>query len=240
MRRLRRWRLPVLTLLLMAAGAAMPWAVFRAQDVYGENRQEERRLDSFSLTLREETDILSRTLRIIQDGNYSMSDWAPSAKLTEEEALGAVQEVMELMADFGLVEPWVPENMANFQASLGAVASIEDEGTSATMWMVYSENPLDGYNYFFWLDDASGKVLLVSVPIAHMEPMEDLYILMERWRQFIEVYYGVEISKIGEEWYDVCVEFYLPFQLTEAEEPLQMKLSLYYADNFSTLTPFNY
>ena len=42
MRWLKRALAPLTALLLMAAGAAMPWAVFYVQDRYEEERQEER------------------------------------------------------------------------------------------------------------------------------------------------------------------------------------------------------
>lgn len=235
MRRLRRWLPPLLTLLLIAAGAAMPWAVFRVQDAYGENRQEQRMLDLFSLTLREEAD-LGQTLRLIQGGNYGMSDQAENEVLNEEEALAAVREVLALMADFGLVDPWLPESMSGFRAQLGALFSLEDEAISIPMWTVYSG--ADGGSCLFYLDDASGKIFLANVPSPGPLAGEELYVCMERWRQFIEAYYGVEIYAASEAWYDDAVLFNLPFRLGEDEELFQLGVYLYFSDGFASLTPF--
>ena len=73
MRWLKRALAPLATLLMMAAGAAMPWAVFYVQDQYEEERQEERILDLFSLTLRQETD-LRETLGVVHHGNAGPPD----------------------------------------------------------------------------------------------------------------------------------------------------------------------
>lgn len=235
MRRLKGALLPLVTLLLMAAGAAMPWAVFRLQDAYGENRQEERQLDLFSLTLREEAD-LSRTLGLIQEGNYYTTDQAPDAALTGEEAVDAVREALKLMSDLDLVEPWVPENMSGFRALPAALVSY-GEDVSAAMWTVSSDNIVDGYNYMFWVDDASGKLFLACLPAASLPESKNLDVVEERWRQFVEVYYGVDIFAVSEEWHDSCVEFLLQFRLGE-EEPFRMRLLLSFLDNFVTLTPY--
>ena len=65
---------------------------------------------------------------------------------------------------------------------------------------------------------------------------EDVYIWMDRWRNFIEVYYGVEILEIEEMWYDDgSAEFLLPFYLGEEKELFQMRLYLYCLDGFAIL-----
>ena len=138
MRWLKRALAPLTALLLMAAGAAMPWAVFYVQDRYEEERQEERILDLFSLTLRQETD-LRETLGVVQKGDYGISDQAEGAVLTEEEALAAVREALTLMEDCGLAEPWAAENAAAFQAYSGSLFPMnEDESFSIPMWTIYS------------------------------------------------------------------------------------------------------
>lgn len=255
MRWLKRALAPLTALLLMAAGAAMPWAVFSVQDRYEEERQEERILDLFSLTLRQETD-LRETLGVVQKGDYGMSDQAEGAVLTEEEALAAVREALVLMADCGLAEPWAAENAAAFQAYSGSLFPMnEDESFSIPMWTIYSEG--GDSSYFFYLDDASGKIFHASVPIpgqtrsesvltmdrsvmsaSSSQPAgkEGVYSWMDRWRKFMEVYYGVEIQEIEEMWYDdSSAEFLLPFYLGEEEELFRMRLYLYCLDGFAIL-----
>ena len=255
MRWLKRALAPLTALLLMAAGAAMPWAVFYVQDRYEEERQEERILDLFSLTLRQETD-LRETLGVVQKGDYGISDQAEGAVLTEEEALAAVREALTLMEDCGLAEPWAAEKAAAFQAYSGSLFPMdEDESFSIPMWTIYSEG--GDSSYFFYLDDASGKIFHASVPIPGQTRIEtvptpgqqvmdasagqsagreDVYIWMDRWRNFMEVYYGVEILEIEEMWYDDgSAEFLLPFYLGEEKELFQMRLYLYCLDGFAIL-----
>ena len=57
MRRLKNGLLVALTLLLVTAGAVMPEAVSYLQDIYGANLEERFAFDSFSLTLRQESDL---------------------------------------------------------------------------------------------------------------------------------------------------------------------------------------
>ena len=255
MRWLKRALAPLATLLLMAVGAAMPWAVFYVQDQYEEERQEERILDLFSLTLRQETD-LRETLGVVQKEDYGMSDQAEGAVLTEEEALAAVREALTLMEDCGLAEPWAAEIVAAFRVYSGSLFPMnEDESFSIPMWTIYSEGGVS--SYFFYLDDASGKIFHASVPIPGQTRIEtvptpgqqvmdasagqsagreDVYIWMDRWRKFIEVYYGVEILEIEEMWYDDgSAEFLLPFYLGEEKELFQMRLYLYCLDGFAIL-----
>lgn len=255
MRWLKRALAPLATLLLMAVGAAMPWAVFYVQDRYEEERQEERILDLFSLTLRQESD-LRETLGVVQKGNYGISDQAEGAVLTEEEALAAVREALTLMEDCGLAEPRAAENAAAFRVYPGSLFPMdEDESFSIPMWTIYSEGV--GSGYYFCLDDASGKILYASVPIpgqtrieivpvpgqqvmdasaGQQAEKEDVYIWMDRWRKFMEVYYGAEILEIEEMWYDDgSAEFFLPFYLGE-EELFQMGLYLYCRDGIAILS----
>lgn len=255
MRWLKRALPPLAALLLMAAGAAMPWAVFYVQDRYEEERQEERILDLFSLTLRQETG-LRETLGVVQKGDYGMSDQAEGATLTGEEALTAVREALTLMADCGLAEPWAAENMDAFRVYPGSLFPLDEDGSfSIPIWTIYSEG--FGSSYYFYLDDASGKIFYASGPIpgqtrsealpapgqsalntASGQPsVEDVYIWMDRWREFMEVYYGVEILEIEEMWYDSgSAEFLLPFYLGEEKELFQMRLYLYCQDGFAILS----
>ena len=56
MKRMKKVLMALTTLLLMAAGAAMPFAASWAQDAY-QSDPEVRSFDSFSLTLRQESDL---------------------------------------------------------------------------------------------------------------------------------------------------------------------------------------
>ena len=95
MRRIRRALLPLLTALLIAAGAAMPYAACRLQDNQLDGA-EERSLDSVSLTLRQKGGI-GETARLMAD-RYSMVEWSGETAMTEEEALEVGVKALEEMS----------------------------------------------------------------------------------------------------------------------------------------------
>ena len=80
------------------------------------------------------------------------------------------------------------------------------------------------------------EALRRTLPHGAQDGKEDVYIWMDRWRKFMEVYYGAEILEIEEMWYDDgSAEFFLPFYLGE-EELFQMGLYLYCRDGIAVLS----
>ena len=104
MRRLKNGLLVALTLLLVTAGAVMPEAVSYLQDIYGANLEERLACDSFSLTLRQESD-LGGTLKLIAGADYYVEEAKASEdiRLSEQDALEAAQDVLVLLVNHGLL-----------------------------------------------------------------------------------------------------------------------------------------
>lgn len=276
MRRLKRWLLPLFTLLLVAAGAAMPFVTAYMQDLR-QTKAEVRPFDSFSLTLRQEAD-LGRTLRTIRSSEYYIHSAykAENAMLTEGLALEAAESALDKLVQYGLLdkalraefyEPGVqaeavvsvageirgedavplpgPENAAGLpdaNAETDVYGGELPEEEVIPTWTVYWRRP---ENIYIWLDDASGKAFLISLPLymesdSIKEEPEALYARAENWRAFLEDYYGVEVYISDEEWFDDAVRFDLSFSLGsgEGQELCSLALYIYPSLNFMTLNPY--
>lgn len=241
MRRLKNALLVLLTLLLVAAGAAMPAAVSYMQDVYGPSLEESRSFDSFSLTLREETD-LGRTLKLIAGSDYYVEEAQASeaASLSEGQALDAAQAVLTELAQHGLLDR-LPQELST--PDVWPQTLISKDGTAALpMWSVSWR----GGPEYLWLDDAAGKAVMITVGCPSYSTKyvfnvdsEPIYAQAENWRQFLEDHYGTEVRIAGEEWFDPSVRFSLSFPLGgEGEQAdFQLDLYIYFADGFTTLSP---
>lgn len=126
MRRLKSALLVLSTLLLVAAGAAMPGAVGYIQDAYGAGRQESRSFDSFSLTLRQDSET-ARLLRRLARGDYWMEeavDWSEQPVQpthTARQAADAAMEALAWMAKCGVIESGALEDMGTPQVTASII-----------------------------------------------------------------------------------------------------------------------
>lgn len=241
MRRLKNVLLVLFTLLLVAAGAAMPAAVSYIQDSYGPSLEESRSFDSFSLTLREEAD-LGRTLKLIAESDYYVEEARASeaAGLSEGQALDAAQAVLTELAKHGLLDR-LPQELST--PDVWPQTLISKDGTAEIpMWSVSWR----GGPECLWLDDAAGKAVMISMGCPSYSSKyvfnvdsEPIYAQAENWRQFLEDHYGTEVQIAGEEWFDTSVRFNLTFLLGGEREQayFQMDLYIYFADGFTTLSP---
>lgn len=244
MRRIKNALLVLFTLLLVAAGAAMPAAVSCIQDSYGSILEESRSFDSFSLTLREEAD-LGRTLKLVAESEYYVAEVQASedASLSEGQALDAAHEVLTELAQHGLLDQ-LPQELST--PDVWPQTLISMDGTDEIpMWSISWHNRPE----YIWLDDAAGKAVMISVGCPSYSAKyvfnvdsEPIFAQAENWRQFLADYYGTEVQISGEEWFDTSVCFLLTFPLGGAEdqEPsiFQLGLDIYFADGFATLTPY--
>lgn len=188
MKRFKRYLLVLVTLLLVAAGAAMPFAVSHMQDAR-QVAAEVRPFDSFQLTLKEEAD-LGRLLRAIANGAYYINEAskAEDTALTEGLALAAAEDLLTELLKYGLLKK---QTLAQFsdprvQAQMvipvvytdsenngnTAVVGPEDtaytfpneyrlEGNAIPTWTITWNQPDDCW---IWLDDASGKAIMIEIP----------------------------------------------------------------------------
>lgn len=267
MKRLKRYLLVLATLLLVAAGATMPFAVSHMQDAR-QVEAEVRPFDSFQLTLKEKAD-LGRTLRTIANGAYYINEAskAEDTALTEGLALAAAEDLLTELVKYGLLKkgtlaqfsgprvqaqmviPVVNPDMADGNA---AVAGPEDtidesrlEGDGIPTWTITWNQPDDCW---IWLDDASGKAIMIEIPSlsdlgkpdGSNAYYEKAYAVAENWRMFLSDYYGTEVRIANEEWYDDAAKFNLSFPLGAGgdQENFQLDLFLYFSYHFSTLSPY--
>lgn len=246
---MKRWRsalLVLVTLTLAAAGAAMPFAAAYMQDER-QTDPEIRSFDSFSLTLRQEAD-LGRTLKLIAGSEYYIEEIAESeadARMTQVEALSAAEELIKELSQYGLLNGAVSSLPTIWPQTLHAF----DESVSIPTWAMQWNLPDKGDTLYVWMDDATGKAFLISVPserytnkYVYNISSEAIYASAENWRSFLEEYYGTEVSIADEEWFDASARFPLTFSLGAAEgegqDLFQLDLYIYFADGFTTLNPY--
>ncbi len=242
MRRLRRWLLAAITLTLAAVGAAMPFAASYLQDAR-QTGSETRSFDSFRLTLRQEAD-LGRTLKLIAGSDYYVAEdeEAADARMTPEEVLAAADELMKELARFGLLEYPVSSFPRIFPQTLCA----NDGSVSIPTWTLDWNIPDVGEDFYVWLDDASGKAFMISLPSTSYSTaeisrnvMEPIYARTENWRAFLEEYYGTEVRIGNEVLFDYSMRLELLFPLGTAEDKAEYQLDLYYYTyGFTTLNPY--
>lgn len=241
MKRLRQWLLAACILLLAAAGAAMPFAASRMQDAQ-QAEAEVRTFDSFRLTLREESD-LSRILDLLARSDYYVADAEKSetARLTRPEAQHAAEEAMAALFEHGLLDAATFKGL-DIPTVWPQTLIANDESALIPTWTVQWDSS------YLWLDDATGKAILITIPGPYLDDLEkdrgvreNLYMKMDAWRLFLEDYYGVKVEvSDAEEWYDAAANFTFTFPLgAEGEqEKFQLMLYIYYMDSFTTLSPY--
>ncbi len=243
MKRLGRLWLPLFTLLLVAAGAAMPFAASYFQDAR-EGETEVRDFDSFSLTLRQETD-LGRTLRLIAGSDYYIAEneWAEDARMTQAEVLAAAEELIKELTQFGLMEYPVSTLPTIYPQILCA----NDGSVSIPTWTLDWDRGEGEGTFYVWLDDASGKAFLISLSSMRYGKSslsnagsEHIYAYAENWRAFLEEYYGTEVHIGNEMRFDYTMRVALVFSLGTGEDAAEYQLDLYnyFLDGFTTLNPY--
>lgn len=239
MKRLKRYLLPLFTLLLVAAGAGMPFAASHFQDAR-QTDPETRSFDSFSLTLRQESD-LGRTLQLISDSDYYIAEdeVAADARMTRVDVLVAAEELMREMTAFGLLNSAVSTLPRVYPQTLCA----NDGSIAIPTWTLQWDTP---DSLYVWMDDATGKAFMISAPSMGYSKgyiakngTEPIFAQAENWRAFVEGYYGTEVEIAGEEWFDYSVRFSLAFSLASGEDKEEFRLDLYiyFGDSFTTLNP---
>ena len=240
MRRLKNALLVLVTLLLVAAGAAMPFAASYLQDAR-QTGSETRSFDSFRLTLRQEAD-LGRTLKLIAGSDYYIAEDEESAdaRMTRADVLTAVEELMKMLIQYGLVEHTTSSLPKIWPQTLCA----NDGSVSIPTWALQWDMPA---NLYVLMDDASGKAFLITLScMGYSEKYlakngaEPIIAQAENWRAFLEEYYGTEVRLADEEWFDSSARFALTFPLGTAADEAEYRLDLnyYFADGFAVLDPY--
>lgn len=272
MKRLKKLFLPLFTLLLVAVGAAMPFIVSTMQDAQ-QAEADIRPFDSFSLTLQQQGTDLARLLKAIGGGAYYIHEASRAEQVTLSEglALAATEDLLEELVQYGLLHEKTVAQFYSSKVQAQQVIPIAYIGEETGRAVAVLPGPEDydafpgGYteeaaiptwtvtwakpdNCWFWLDDASGKAIMIEIPglsglgipDGSVEFGERVYALVDKWRIFLSDYYGTAVQLADEEWYGDAVKFVLSFPLGvgEDQEVFHLDLYFYFADHFIVLSPY--
>ena len=191
--RISNWLLPLFTLVLIAAGAAMPIGVSMVQDAFRDRAGGVWDLDTVSLTLRQDSRV-KPVLKLLSN-SYSGYFWESKTNMTGEEATAAAYQFLQELTGAGLVHPevtarTVPEDFKSPEAAM--LVSDTDPGLSAIVWNCY------GPGVSITIDDATGMAVSAEVPISvpDYESKEGIYITLDQWTTFFQDYYSIELISI--------------------------------------------
>lgn len=226
MKRARRYILPLLTLALIAAGAAMPFLVSRVQDSRISDFREDFALNTVNLTIRQDGEA-SLTLRLIA-GEYTSIPWSGQMSMTEQEACAAAMEAAEEMDQYNLL----PEGALDYLKSSGgwaeSVLLIGEDGASALVWECYWAGD---FSFYLMIDDATGKTVHFLTGTQLALDQADVHTLYELWSNFLTDYYSIEIvsaSRLLQGYSDKepVYLFLLQADLKDGLEPCGLELEL--------------
>ena len=252
MRRLKNALLTLLTLALVAAGAAMPFAASRWQDAR-QAGVETQSFDSFLLTLKKKGE-LNQILRFLHENRYYLfiEDAPANAVMSENEAREAAMEAVEMMFQCGIISKNVMNTLKAYEAEGVDQADVEMARLAAESYELDASAPevetfavwgVEWHNMGIqvWLDDASGKAFQISsynrlwddayydgnasVSSTGMTA-EQLYARMDNWRMFLENYYEVEIMDIEEIDAFYTPGFYMYIDLEDGGGPIPVQLHM--------------
>ncbi len=250
MRRVKNGLLVVFTLLLVVAGAVMPGVAGYLQDSYGASMQETRSFDSFSLTLRQDSE-LAQVLRLLVEQNYVVVDWDNHTAYNKKQAEGIVEKTLQMMYKYGLMEddaldalgtPHVePCALAAYSeeirysgeetdsAGAGAVLGPSGGELYAVAWDCQWRDEKGRMEYMLRIDDETGKILMAFIRAPVFVPGEEVYDRMDHWKNFVEDHYGFEVTSVAEMYIDVDIaEFIFYLDLEDGGEPLTLCLQMSY------------
>ena len=221
MKVLKRWFLPLLALLLVAAGAALPYTISALQDSTVEAMRENRMLNEVNLTLQKGEDVQD-VLRLLA-GSTSEMEWRGRTEMTMEEAAAAAEEAMRQLDESGLTAllPELPgyDYEYTMSAEPSLIMSMNESSLSAVVWLCWAEEM--PFNWVV-IDDKMGKMVRAFLNETGLENVSFnysaaansstsgkdgiLYIAgsqefgveaavrrADLWRNFLSGYYGTEL-----------------------------------------------
>ena len=235
MKWVKQYILPLLTFLLIAAGAAMPFAVSWVQDNRISGLQEEFPLSTVNLKLQQDIGV-SPALRLIS-GECSSILWEEETQLTKQEAVDAGMTAVQKMTDLGLLFIGDQEMVKSAEGRAEPILLIGEDGSSALVWNCYwsSEIPC-----LMWIDDAAGKAVQFLVSCPTPRDTDDAHVLLANWTVFFQEYYGVEIVSVKEESRDmdsggILYQCIFEVDLQDGLDVCELKLEL-----FDGMATFNF
>lgn len=230
MRRVKNGLLVVFTLLLVVAGAVMPGVAGYLQDSYGASMQETRSFGSFSLTLRQDSE-LAQVLRLLVEQNYVVVDWDNHTAYNKKQAEGIVEKTLQMMYKYGLMEDDALDAYSEEirysgeetdSAGAGAVLGSSGGELYAVAWDCQWRDEKGRMEYMLRIDDETGKILMAFIRAPVFVPGEEVYDRMDHWKNFVEDHYGFEVTSVAEMYIDVDIAefiFYLDWRMAGSRLP---------------------
>ncbi|MDE7011411.1 MAG: hypothetical protein K2O93_09360 [Oscillospiraceae bacterium] len=207
MRRMRGALLVLLTAVLVAGGATLPYIASLVQDRYLESEVDVWTFDPVGLRLGDEPAVWPALC--LMAGECEWLGWNSETNLSEEEARAAAREAAALLEKSGLAEPGVAGvGLDEIWTETSLLVSGGVRGLSAVLWSC-SWNVVDNLGNFLFctllIDDSTGKLVQAVVSGPAFEETESIYAQMENWRTFLEDYYGLEVEVLGERTFEQAV-----------------------------------
>lgn len=207
MRRMRGVLLVLLTAVLVAGGAMLPYIASLVQDRYLESEVDVWTFDPVGLRLGDEPAVWPALC--LMAGECEWLGWNSETNLSEEEAKAAAREAAVLLEKSGLAEPGVAGVVLDeIWTETSLLVSGGVRGLSAVLWSC-SWNVVDNLGNFLFctllIDDSTGKLVQAVVSGPAFEETESIYAQMENWRTFLEDYYGLEVEVLGERTFEQAV-----------------------------------
>ena len=196
MRTIKRYILPLFTLVLITVGAAMPLAVSQMQDSRISSLREEFLLNTVNLTLQQDVGV-SLVLRLIA-GECNSILWEEETKLTAQEAVEAAMEAAAELEAYGLLASGTVDRMRDKESWAEPILLIGEDGSSALVWNCYWSGDRRDL-YLFLIDDATGKAVELVVSSPTPRDTEAAHALFANWHTFLQDYYGMEIISVKED-----------------------------------------
>lgn len=206
---LKRWTLPLLTMLLITGGAALPYTISYLQDSLTETRTESRSLAAVNLTLQKKQS-LNEVLQLVAN-EFTMFTYNGPTNLSSAEALEAAKQALQRISN--TVRPCPLAVEADVDIELGLFVQNDNSEVSALIWLFNFTNNLSVDDYFIMIDDNSGKMVrfIASNPnqIAENPNYQFAYSDsdLEENQKIIEVKVA-NYSDIRKKWQDFCQEYY--------------------------------
>ena len=173
------WGLPALTLVLVIAGALLPYAASRLQDAYTLKNLGAMMVEPMTLTLQQDEVELSPLLRLLSEERFVRLEWNGETALTSSEVINIATDFFRLLKE---------EELISFE-------EIENTKVSPAVDFAVPGNQAE---YSVYLDDSSGKAVKVNVRSPYLDfRMQDSPLIAmlqaERWRSFCEEYYNIDM-----------------------------------------------
>lgn len=198
MKRLKKYTLLLSALGFIILGAALPHLTSQIQDAQINGLQKKMELNAVNLTLRQEGDV-GPVLQLISQ-KHTESSWEGETMLSKTDACQAALTALETMDQYGLLQEGAIEHFRGTQGYAQPQLLMGEDGSSALIW-ICTWNGIPGS--IITLDDTTGKtvrILSESDPVDSYS-VESTRFRLEKWIVFLQDYYRMELTDIGENIY---------------------------------------